>query len=69
MMYKIPPYGKTLTPPPRKHYGLPKYITYQRGAYVVQKRVNGELKYFGRFELLNDAIKEVKKLRRNNWKQ
>ena len=43
----------------RRPYGKvkEKYINPQRNKFMVQKRIDGVLKFFGRFKKLEDAIK------------
>ena len=43
------------------------YITIHNGAYEIHKRVNGKLKYFGRYHTLEDAKKWRDYFIENNW--
>ena len=44
-----------------------KNYRWDGGAWRVYKWINGKCHYFGRFESETQAIKKVKKLRKNNW--
>ena len=44
-----------------------KNYRWDGGAWRVYKWINGKIHYFGRFESETQAIKEVNRLRKNNW--
>ena len=47
-----------------RHY----YIRKERGRYIVSKVIDGELKYFGTYDTIEEALKVRDKLLVNNWK-
>lgn len=50
---------------PRK--GKNRYITYNNGAYVICKRLDGKLRYFSRHHSLEEARCERDKLEEYGW--
>ena len=48
---------------PKQH----KYIYYNKGAYVIEKKGNGEKHYFGRYQSLSEAMKVRDFLISQNW--
>lgn len=53
--------------PERSGTGSHKYIHNTSRGYAIYKRIKGEVKYFGSFKTLEDAIKERDILIQNNW--
>ena len=43
------------------------FIHHQKGRYLIAKKIDGIVKYFGTFDNLNDAIAQRNRLIANNW--
>lgn len=54
---------------PTKKRGLPKHITYvpQSKKYKISKHKDGTTKYYGTFDTLEEAKKEVERQTKSNW--
>lgn len=61
--YDLPPFPKTRN----KILPLPRYISYNGTSYIIQKRINKEVKFFGSYHTLKEAKNIKRKLMKNNW--
>ena len=54
--------------PDRSEIPSKRYIHKTSRGYVIYKRIDGEVKYFGSFKTFEEALEERDKLIQNNWK-
>ena len=60
------PYHNMRLPP--KELDRPRQYVYARNSgFQIQKKINGEVKHFGMFKTLDEALKKRDELIKNNW--
>ena len=53
--------------PPRGLRRCRQYIRWNNGKWSIQKKINGKIKYFGRYNTLEEAVERRNELYRNGW--
>ena len=53
--------------PPKELDRQLQYVYRKNNGFIIQKKINGELKYYGYFKTLKEALKKRDELIKNNW--